>query len=358
MESKYLLKVEGISKSFGRTKALDNISLTIGYGEIRGLVGENGAGKSVFVRILAGDLVPDKGKIFFEGKEVRFRSPHDAQKMGIFLVYQDPPLIPDMSVAMNIFLGKEPKSCKYVLNQREIERKAEELIYSTFGVKIDPRAKIEELDAIDRKIVAIARAIETEAKLIIFDETTDELTEKEKDKFSSLLKSLKNRGITVIYISHVIEDALKNCDNITIFRDGKLITTISVKSATFSTVADLMTGESKEFVFPQKSVPKDEIVLSLKNVESGSVMGIRLKNITFSLRKGELLGIFGGRLYTKILLRGLYGDIPLKGEIRYLGKKISASSISDSLRNKIVYISGNRFEHIFYSRPILSLIHI
>jgi len=358
MSKKYLgnelIRTEGIEKSFGPTKALKDISFkALHEGEIRGLVGENGAGKTVFISILAGILRPDKGSIYWHGKRVTFNSPSDAMQLGISVVHQGTDLVPEMSVANNIFLGREKKTIgRIVLDDKKLQDEAGRLIDEFFGIVIDPSLLVEELDVVAQKVIQVTRALSRGTKLLIFDEATAQMTEKEKHRLFYLIRKLSNSRVGTIFISHILEEVLNVADTITIFRNGEEITTSDKDEITLPKLIKMMTGSEKGLSFPLKTTPSNDILFSVY----GLTVGNRLKEVSFDLRYKEIVGIMGLRGQGKEdLLRAIFGIIPKKIEKMLLkGKTVTTDSPFEAVKNKIAFLSDKRDEEgMFLTRPAI-----
>jgi ribose transport system ATP-binding protein len=315
-----LLELRDITKSFPGVRALENVQFNLRPGEVHALVGENGAGKSTLVKILSGVYQPDRGEIWLSGALVRVLNPAHAQVLGISPVHQELQLEPYLSVAENIFLGRQPTGRVGVVDHRRMRREARRLLDS-LGVTIDPAAQIESISIAQRQIVAIARAVLSTARVIIFDEPTSALTERETALLFAMITKLRKTGIGIIYISHRIEEIFRLCDRVTVFRDGHYIATKSVAETNRLEVIGLMIGRDISDLFRKEKAPIRETVLEVRKLSKKGL----LHNISFSLRRGEIVGLAGlvGAGRTD-LARAIFGDITFDfGEIVVAGKAIS-----------------------------------
>lgn len=347
-----LLKAENISKSFGAVQALKGVSFSLEKGEIRGLVGENGAGKSVFLNILGGVYKPDTGEIYWKEEKADINNPKDAQEYGYAIVHQESSILPNRTIAENIFLGREKmvKGGKMGLNKAKMEKRAEELLEEYFDLSLDAGRPVRELDVIEQKIVEAVRALNIEAEVLVFDETTAQLSSDEKERLFELLRNLSEQGIGIIFVSHILEEVIKACDTITVFRNGEKITTEDIGDVTIPEIVNFMVGEEKGLTFPSIPEPKEEVVLSVKNLKSKD----GLNGVDLEVRKGECLGVMGIRgSGQRKLLRSIFGLIPKsEGEIAVEGNNIGANP-SKAVKNGVVYLTDEREkEGIFEVRPI------
>ena len=346
-----LLKVQGVWKAFGPTIALKGVNFELDRGEIRGLIGPNGAGKSVFSKILAGILQPDKGEIFWKGKEVRFRNVQEARRAGISIVEQEETLIPDLDASENLFLGIYNRR---IINRKKLREEARKFIYEKFGITVDVTAPVRELDPIERKIIEISRALIGKSDLIIFDESTAHLSEAEKLRLYQIIEELSNQGISVIFISHTLAEVLKVSHKITVFRDGVNVGTLKVEEATIPKLEQMMFGEVRKYVVSRAPInfEKKTPLLSVRNL-----FGERINGVSFDLYEGEIVGLTGLRNQgQRELLLTIYGFLPIKrGEILIQGRKVDIKSPKDALKNGIIYITDKREEEGLF--PLLPVVH-
>lgn len=332
-----ILVINNVSKSFPGVKALDNINFELNKGEIHALIGENGAGKSTLMKILTGVNKPDQGEISYLGQKYQEFGISQAKKLGISMIYQELYLVPYLSVAENIFFGKEPKKHGFV-DYKTMHEKSK-IILEKLGVNIDTNKKIKELTIAYQQIVEIAKAISDDAKILIMDEPTAPLSNEEINMLFKLIKRLQTEGVSIIYISHRLEEIFKICDRVTVFRDGKYITTEESINLTKEKLIKLMVGRSISNQYPESANTKsDETVLEIENLENE-----KLSNVSFTLKKGEILGVGGlvGSGRTEIL-RAIYGADSCKGKIRKNNKLIKNNHPTDAIRNGIALIPEDR----------------
>ena len=333
-----LIETKGISKEFSGVRVLDNIDIGIERGEIFGIIGENGAGKSTLVKILSGIYTPTEGKIFFEGKEVEIKDPLHAKMIGISIIPQEFNLINELNVYENIFLGSEITR-KGFLNTREMKRRTISLL-EELKKSIDPEEKIERLSVAQKQMVEIAKAIAYDSKLLIMDEPTTVLTLNEIEILFDLMRSLKERGVTIIYISHKLKEVRKICDRVMVLRDGQMISVSQTGEVDEEEMAKRMVGRELSQIFPDKVSPSDEVVFEVENL---TINGL-LENISFGLREGEILGFAGlvgaGRTELAEAIIGIRKRD--SGKISIKGKPVEIKSPNDAVKNKIAYLSEDR----------------
>ena len=336
-----LLVVEGVSKEFPGVKALQNVRIDLRPGEVHALVGENGAGKSTLMKILSGIYTKDSGTVTYKGSPVNVSGPLEAQHLGISIIHQEINLMPDLTVAQNIFIGREPKRLgKLFLNDRKINKDAQELL-DQLGLPLDPKQKVGELTVARQQMVEIAKAISYNGEVIIMDEPTSSLTPSEVSALFKIIENLKKSGKGVIYISHRLEELNQITDRITVFRDGQYIDTVNTKDTTIAKIIALMIGRDVEQdMRPEVNNSKDEIVLKVEGLSSKKL----LKDVSFDLRKGEILGFAGlmGAGRTEVAL-ALVGKDPISaGKITVNGKQVKITSPSDAVAHGIGYLSEDR----------------
>lgn len=335
-----ILQVKNLSKSFLGVKALDNIQFDLQKGEVHALMGENGAGKSTFMKILMGLFTADSGEIVFEGKILKSKSVHENLLKGISMIHQEILVVPELTVAQNIFLGREA-NYRYWLNDTAINQKAQELL-DLIGVKINAQTKIKNLSIAQMQMVEIAKAISTNAKVIIMDEPTSALSDTEVEILFKIINDLKAKGVAIIYISHKMDEIFEITDRITIFRDGNYIDTKNTNDLDKNSLIALMVGREIENIFPEKVTFKCEKkpILTIKNFSKKG----KFENINFEVHAGEVLGIAGlmGAGRTEIV-RAIYGlDKYDSGEIILKGNKINLKSPKEAIEKGIGYVSEDR----------------
>lgn len=337
MNNEYILSLKDITKEYPGVVALKDVSVDFKPGEVHALVGENGAGKSTMIKVISGAIEPNKGSLIFEGKEFTKMAPSDAKDMGIEVVYQEFNLASSLSVAENIFLGNQVKK-NGLVDIKATEREAKKIL-EDLGVNLNPKTKIRDITVAYMQLVEIAKAITHKTKVIIMDEPTSTLTDKEVDILFKLIKRLKAEGTLVIYVSHRMEEIFKICDRITVMRDGEKIETLNVKDTNRAELINLMVGRELKESYPPREVKLGEVVLEAKDL-----CGNGLKNISFSLRAGEVLGFAGlvgsGRTETAELIFG--ASKKDSGRIYVDGKECSVRSPKDAIRYGIGLIPEDR----------------
>lgn len=338
MEHEYILEFHGINKSFSGVRALSDISFKIEKGKVHALLGENGAGKSTLMKILSGAYTRDSGEIFYQGKLTQIRSTADSEKLGIAIIYQELNLIPELSVAENIFLGRCPKKGKFI-DWKQMYEDARGIL-QRMNVEIDVKTVVSKLSIAQQQMVEIAKAISLDSNVLIMDEPTSALTEGETRKLFKLIENLRKQGITMIYISHRMEEIFEICDTYTVMRDGACITSGEIKAVTVDQLISYMVGRSLEQVFPQKDNVIGEVVLEAEHLTNGA----EVKEVSFYLKKGEILGFAGlvgaGRTET---LKVLFGaDKKGKGTVKINGKGVNIRSPQDAISYGIGLVPEDR----------------
>ncbi|MEZ5426837.1 MAG: sugar ABC transporter ATP-binding protein [Pyrinomonadaceae bacterium] len=338
-----LLEAENITKSYAGVQALRSASFELRSGEVHALVGENGAGKSTFIKIMTGAVEADGGRLEIGGKRVEENSPTFAKSLGVAAIYQQPALFPELSVAENIALGLEKSGWFGRVNWKKRHARAEELL-AEVGAKIRPETEAGELTMPQQQLVEIARALGANAKILILDEPTASLSEEDANNLFRVIRSLKAKGVGMIYISHRLEELPEIADRVTVLRDGETIETREMADVDREELIRLMVGRDLSQIFPKKEVELGEVVLELKN------LGYRkagVKNINLTLRAGEIVGIAGlvgaGRTEFARVVFGL--DEADTGEILLNGKSIHNTHPRDAIRNKIAYLPEDRRKH-------------
>ena len=349
-KSEYLLRVENVTKLFPGTRALSNVSLTVKPGEIHALVGENGAGKSTLMNIIGGVYQQTSGDVYFEGKKCNFVSVQDAKKAGIGFVHQELSVFPHLSVAYNIFIDRLPKTKLGFIDKKQLNMDAAEIL-KAFAANIRPEIKCSTLSVGNQQMVEIARAISLDCKLIIFDEPTSSLTENGTEELFEIIRHLKVCGVSILYITHRLSEIFKICDSVTVLKDGEIIDTKPVAETDINEIIGKMIGRLMSEFYPPKSTGIYEEIFRVEGFTG-------LKNfhdISFSLRRGEILGLYGllgaGR---SEVIRAICGiDSWVSGKVFLKGKEMSIHKYQDAIRAGITYLTENRkLEGIF---PILSV---
>lgn len=333
-----ILKMENISKSFPGVKALDNVDFKVYENEVMALLGENGAGKSTLMKILSGVYKKDQGQIFLNEESVEVVSPKDATNKGIAIIHQELNLVPYLTVYENIFLGRELKTSFGILNRKEMKKETKEIL-DKLKVNIRPTSLVRSLSIAQQQMVEIAKALSLNAKIIIMDEPTDTLTDKEVSSLFEIIHELKRQGKGLVYISHRLKEVFEVCDRLTVLRDGKFIGERLVSEVDEAEIIRLMVGRRLDEQFPYIKTDHDEEVLRVEHLNNEYI-----KDLSFSLKKGEILGISGlvgaGRTELAKTIYGYYkkesGKIILKDE------ELNLKSPKDGLDRGIVYVSEDR----------------
>ncbi|MEC9344101.1 MAG: sugar ABC transporter ATP-binding protein, partial [Pseudomonadota bacterium] len=336
-----ILEIRNMSKSFGPIHALRSVNFDLRRGEIHAVAGENGAGKSTLMNIIDGILRADEGEILLDGKAVEITSPAVAQELGIGFVHQENALCPDMTVAENIFMAATNTSRSILMNYARLERQATRIL-SRLG-DIDPSAPVRTLSISQQQLVEIAKALTLDCRVLILDEPTAALTEREAKVLFDIVHALAAQGISIIYISHRMVEIFDNCDRVTVLRDGQYIKTMNVSETTPREVVNAMVGRVIDSLYPEKQRDDErsqEILLEVRNLTEKT----RFRDISFQLRKGEILGLAGligaGRSEIAKGVCKLEGEVT--GEVELAGRRLDLRDYGDSIREGIVYLSEDR----------------
>ena len=338
MANEYILEMVDICKSFPGVKALENVNLKLKRGTVHALMGENGAGKSTLMKVLMGMYVPDSGRVVYDGREISRYTQGQAIGMGITMVHQELSYIPYMTVAENMFLGREILR-NGMIDKNAMCEKAKELL-ARVGVSLDPRVLMKDLSVSERQMVEIAKCVSYNAKIVIMDEPTSAITDKEVERLFAVLNDLKAKGVAIIYISHKMDEVLKISDEVTILRDGTFIDTFSTENINIDQIIVAMVGRELSQVYPEKRNKIGEQVFKVKGLKREGVF----HDISFSLRKGEILGFAGlmGAGRTEIM-RAIYGIDKLdEGELYIRDEKITIRHPRDAIKNKIGLVNEDR----------------
>ncbi len=334
-----ILEFKGIEKAFPGVLALDNISFQVRRGEVQGLVGENGAGKSTLIKILCGIYSSDKGGIWVDGEKASIQSPADAQKAGIQVMHQEISVIPEMTVAENIWMYHLPRKGKLWVDDRKMNRKTDELLESLGMTHIHAGQRMNELSLADQQMTNLARIMSTKPKVVLLDEPTATLTMDEAEKLFEVIRTLKDTGVAILYISHYIDEVMNVCDRITVLRDGKYIVTVESSEATNEEIVTHMVGKKVSHAQRTPEKAGDE-VLCLENVSTAR----KIKYINLNLRRREVLGLYGlngaGKTET---LRAIAGVDPLlTGKIQLFGTDVSNENSIGRIERGLVYAPEDR----------------
>ncbi|MBN7766708.1 ribose ABC transporter ATP-binding protein RbsA [Pectobacterium brasiliense] len=333
-----LLQLQGITKSFPGVKALSGAALKVYPGKVMALVGENGAGKSTMMKVLTGIYRKDAGSIHFLGKEVDFSGPKASQEAGIGIIHQELNLIPQLTIAENIFLGREFTNRFGRIDWNKMYAEADKLL-KRLNLRYDSRRMVGDLSIGDQQMVEIAKVLSFESKVIIMDEPTDALTDTETASLFSVIKELQSQGCGIVYISHRLKEIFEICDDITVFRDGQFIGERPVSDLEEDTLIEMMVGRKLEDQYPRSNKVPGEVRLKVQNLSGPGV-----DSVSFTVRKGEILGVAGlmGAGRTE-LMKILYGALPRTGgNVTLDGRDVVTRKPQDGLANGIVYISEDR----------------
>ena len=337
---KYVLEMENISKEFPGVKALDNVQLKLKPGTVHALMGENGAGKSTLMKCLFGIYEKNSGKILLDGVEVNFKSTKEALENGVSMVHQELNQVLQRNVLDNIWLGRYPMKGFFVDEKKMYNDTIN--IFKDLDIKVDPRKKVADLPIAERQMIEIAKAVSYKSKVIVMDEPTSSLTEKEVDHLFRIIKKLKESGVGIIYISHKMEEIKMISDEITILRDGKWISTNDVSKISTEQIISMMVGRDLTERFPKKDNKAKEMILEVKNLTALNQPSIQ--DVSFELYKGEILGIAGlvGSKRTEIV-ETIFGMRPKKhGEIILNGKTVKNKSPEDAIKNGFALVTEER----------------
>ncbi|KXA18718.1 galactose/methyl galactoside ABC transporter ATP-binding protein MglA [Fusobacterium nucleatum] len=337
---KYVLEMENISKEFPGVKALDNVQLKLRPGTVHALMGENGAGKSTLMKCLFGIYEKDSGKILLDGVEVNFKSTKEALENGVSMVHQELNQVLQRNVLDNIWLGRYPMK-KFFVNEKKMYNDTIN-IFKDLDIKVDPRKKVADLPIAERQMIEIAKAVSYKSKVIVMDEPTSSLTEKEVEHLFKIIKKLKESGVGIVYISHKMEEIKMISDEITILRDGKWISTNDASKITTEQIISMMVGRDLTERFPKKDNKAKEMILQVKNLTALNQPSIQ--DVSFELYKGEILGIAGlvGSKRTEIV-ETIFGMRPKEhGEIILKGKTVKNKSPEDAIKNGFALVTEER----------------
>ena len=337
---KYVLEMENISKEFPGVKALDNVQLKLRPGTVHALMGENGAGKSTLMKCLFGIYEKDSGKILLDGVEVNFKSTKEALENGVSMVHQELNQVLQRNVLDNIWLGRYPMK-KFFVDEKKMYNDTIN-IFKDLDIKVDPRKKVADLPIAERQMIEIAKAVSYKSKVIVMDEPTSSLTEKEVEHLFKIIKKLKESGVGIVYISHKMEEIKMISDEITILRDGKWISTNDVSKITTEQIISMMVGRDLTERFPKKDNKAKEMILQVKNLTALNQPSIQ--DVSFELYKGEILGIAGlvGSKRTEIV-ETIFGMRPKEhGEIILNGKTVKNKNPEEAIKNGFALVTEER----------------
>ncbi len=336
-----LVRMEGIDKRFPGVHALDQCDFEFRAGEVHALVGENGAGKSTLMKILGGIYSKDEGHVYLEGQEVEIVNVRQAQDLGISMIHQELNLMPHLTIAQNIFIGREPRAkFSFMVDDKTTNQQAE-LLFEKLSLQLDPNTKVADLTVAKQQMVEIAKALSFNSKILIMDEPTAALTDTEIDDLFSIIKQLRQEGVGVVHISHRLEELKLIADRITVMRDGRMIDTMLTEEANIDKIINLMVGRTIFESAPEiPENPSEEVVLEVRNLNRGKF----LQDVSFDLKKGEILGFAGlmGAGRTEAA-RAIFGADRLdSGEIYIKGQQVQIHKPKDAVVYGIGYLSEDR----------------
>lgn len=342
MTNNPILEMTHMSKSFAGVHALRDVQFDLLPGEVHALLGENGAGKSTLIKIITGVHHPDTGEIRLNGQTVAFANPLEARQRGIAAIYQEPSLFPDLDIAENIFVGRQPTRAGGQVAWGDMYREATALL-SSLGVQLDPKTKARNLSVAQQQMVEIARALSIHAKILIMDEPTSSLTLAEVADLFRITRQLREAGTAIVFISHRLEELLELADRVTVLRDGAYVDTRSMADVTTDRLIQMMVGRTLDDLFPKVAVEPGSTVLQVENLTRAGVF----QNISFELRQGEILGMAGlvGAGRTDVA-RALFGIAPATGgTIKINGQPVHITSPQQAMRLGLAYVPEDRQHH-------------
>jgi methyl-galactoside transport system ATP-binding protein len=347
-QSEWLLEMIDVSKSFPGVKALDNVNLRVRPHSVHALMGENGAGKSTLLKCLFGIYEKDQGKIFFKGQEINFTSSKEALENGVSMVHQELNLVLQRTVMDNMWLGRYPTKGWFIDHGKMYDDTKR--IFDELDIDIDPKVKVASLSVSQMQMIEIAKAFSYDAKIVIMDEPTSSLTEKEVSHLFKIINKLKEKGCGIVYISHKMEEIFQLCDEITILRDGQWVATQPLKGMTMDQIIGMMVGRELTQRFPEKTNQPQEVILEIEHLTAKNQPSI--KDVTFNLHKGEILGIAGlvGAKRTDIV-ETLFGIRDRsQGCIKLHGKEVANHNAHEAIRNGFALVTEERRSTGIYSR--------
>ena len=337
----FILEVDAVRKEFPGVVALDNVQLKIRPGTVHALMGENGAGKSTLMKIIAGVYIPDRGEVRFAGKALNIKTPIDALNCGIAMIHQELNLMNTMTVAENIWIRREPKNGIGFIDHAQMNRQTQTL-FDDLNIGLDPKALVGDMTVAQKQMVEIAKAVSYNSDVLIMDEPTSAITESEVEHLFAIIRSLRARGVGIVYITHKMNELEEIADELTVFRDGQYIATVDAKSVTRDEIIKMMVGREITDMFPKVDCEIGEVILEVKNLTLPGVF----KDVSFELRRGEILGLAGlvgsGR---SNVAEAIFGVVPAEtGEIWIDGARADISSPKIAMDHGMAFLTEDRKE--------------
>ena len=333
------IEMRGIDKSFGGNAVLKNAGFLLDDGEVHALMGENGAGKSTLMKILTGVYTKDAGQVIVDGKEVCYNNPQEAEKAGIVFIHQELNVLFDLTVEENMFLGKEIKKVFGICDRKAMRKRVQEIL-DMLGVDIDPTQRMDELSIGQQQMIEIAKALMVDAKVLIMDEPTAALTQSETEVLFKVVNSLRQKGVSIVYISHRMEEIFELCDRITILRDGTYIDTKRIADIDMNDIVKMMIGREIGERYPVRNSKIGDVAFEVKNLNCPGAF----ENVSFEVRAGEVLGVSGlmGAGRTEIM-QAIFGNMPnVTGQLLLDGKEIKNKNPQQAIQNGIGFITEDR----------------
>lgn len=333
------IEMRGIDKSFGGNAVLKNAGFLLDDGEVHALMGENGAGKSTLMKILTGVYTKDAGQVIVDGKEVCYNNPQEAEKAGIVFIHQELNVLFDLTVEENMFLGKEIKKVFGICDRKAMRKRVQEIL-DMLGVDIDPTQRMDELSIGQQQMIEIAKALMVDAKALIMDEPTAALTQSETEVLFKVVNSLRKKGVSIVYISHRMEEIFELCDRITILRDGTYIDTKRIADIDMNDIVKMMIGREIGERYPVRNSKIGDVAFEVKNLNCPGAF----ENVSFEVRAGEVLGVSGlmGAGRTEIM-QAIFGNMPnVTGQLLLDGKEIKNKNPQQAIQNGIGFITEDR----------------
>jgi rhamnose transport system ATP-binding protein len=337
-----VIGLEGITKQFGAVKVLRGVDLSLYPREVHALVGENGAGKSTIVKLMAGIYQPDVGTLKIDGAAIELHNPAQAQRLGIAVIHQEPTLFPDLNVAENVFMGRHPRDRFGRVDWKRMYQEVGQLLAS-LGVRLNVYTPVQGLSVADQQLVEIAKALSLHSRVLIMDEPTAALSAHEVHELFTIVRQLRERGVAILFVSHRLEEVFELADRVSILRDGVRVATAPIKELTTEEMIRQMVGRELETLYPKSEVEPGEVVLDVKHLTRKGTF----EDVSFQVRRGEILGFAGlvgaGRTEVARVIFGI--DRAESGEMRINGRLVQIHSPKDAMKNGIAYVPEDRHQH-------------